>query len=205
MRTAFMESLPQKSKLAQRLPIFNLGLQQAARFLGRSILRFCYLRSMSRAPSFCAVILAAGDPASTDTDKALRPWPPASAGATQSSGQTLLSTSIAALNRFADMVLVVTGTGESALAPVVYASGGVLVQNPDYAPGFFSALQVGLREVLNRGRDAAILTLVDKPPVRGATLKTLLAEFENAVSNEKWAAVPEYQGVQGYPLLLGRE
>ena len=30
--------------------------------------------------------------------------------------------------------------------------------------GQFSSLRVGLHEVLNRGRDTAIITLVDRPP-----------------------------------------
>jgi molybdenum cofactor cytidylyltransferase len=103
------------------------------------------------------------------------------------------------------MVIVVVGANESALAPVVYANGGELVQDPAPSQGEFSSLQIGLREVLNRGRDAAMVTLVDRPPLRAATAMSLLAAFEIAVSNEKWAVVPEYQGKSGHPILAGRE
>lgn len=159
---------------------------------------------MSRAPSFCAVVLAAGDSSRMGTDKALLPWPP-TAAATTTSGQTFLSAAIATLNRVADMVIVVAGVNEAILAPMVYANGGFLIRNPDPARGQFSSLQVGVREVLNRGRDAAMITLVDRPPVRAATLTTLLSAFEIAASNEKWAVVPEYQGTHGHPILAGRE
>ncbi len=65
-----------------------------------------------------------------------------------------------------DVVLVVVGKNEAALAPIVYANGASLVVNPDPERGQFSSLRVGLQEVLNRGRDAAMVTLVDRPPVR---------------------------------------
>jgi molybdenum cofactor cytidylyltransferase len=175
-----------------------------------NFLLFCYLPCMSRAPSFCAVVLAAGESTRMGTDKALLPWPPpatgpAEIGLTAASRQTFLSAAIAAFSPFADMVIVVAGGNESVLAPVVYANGAELVQNPEPARGQFSSLQVGLHEVLNRGRDAAMITLVDRPPVSAATLKTLLAAFQTAVGNEKWAVVPEYQGKHGHPILAGRE
>jgi molybdenum cofactor cytidylyltransferase len=159
---------------------------------------------MGRAPSFCAVILAAGESTRMGTDKALLPWPPA-APERGASGQTFLSAAIRALSPFNDMVIVVAGKNEAKLAPLVYAAGESLVVNPEPERGQFSSLQVGLHEVLNRGRDAAMITLVDRPPVRAATLQKLLASFEEAGSREKWAVVPEYQGKHGHPVLVGRE
>ena len=68
-----------------------------------------------------------------------------------------------------------------------------------------SSLQAGLQEVLNRGRDAALITLVDRPPVACTTIEILEAAFDRTVVDEKWAAVPEYQGQHGHPFLAGRE
>jgi molybdenum cofactor cytidylyltransferase len=103
-----------------------------------------------------------------------------------------------------DFVVVVVGRNESVLAPVVYANGASLVVNPDPGRGQFSSLQVGLREVLNRGRDAAVITLVDRPPVKAATVQALRDAFEAAPA-EIWAVVPEFSGRHGHPFFAGRE
>jgi len=144
-------------------------------------------------------------------DKALLPWPPTFAGPIADSAlamrtaETFLSSAIRLYFSHVDEVLVVVGKNEAALAPVVYANGAALVINPEPERGQFSSLRVGLQEVLNRGRDAAMVTLVDRPPVRAETLETLEAAFERATVHRKWAVIPEYQGKHGHPILLGRE
>jgi molybdenum cofactor cytidylyltransferase len=132
-------------------------------------------------------------------DKALLPWPPSS------TSDTFLSATIRLFFSHVDVVLVVVGKNEVALAPIVYANGASLVVNPDPARGQFSSLRIGLHEVLNRGSDAAMITLVDRPPVRMETIETLEAAFEQATAHRKWAVIPEYQGKHGHPILLGRE
>jgi len=137
------------------------------------------------------------------TDKALLPWPPAALGSSPS-GQTFLSAAIQALEPFSETVIVVVGKNESNLAPVVYANGASLVRNPEPDRGQFSSLQVGLQQVLSHGRDAAMVTLVDRPPANAATLKALCSAFTEAASGV-WAVVPEYNGKHGHPFLLARE
>lgn len=158
---------------------------------------------MPRSASFAGVILAAGESSRMGVDKALLHWPP------QTPGQpvprdTFLSAAIRSLSSATDFVLVVSGANERALAPVVYASGASLAINPDPSRGQFSSLQVGLQEVLNRGRDAAVITLVDRPPVSPATISALRAAFEAAPTNV-WAVVPEFSGKHGHPYIAGRE
>jgi molybdenum cofactor cytidylyltransferase len=158
---------------------------------------------MSHAPGLYAVILAAGQSTRMGTDKALLPWPPAASGSA-ATGQTFLSAAIQALDLFSDKVIVVVGRNENNLAPVLYANGASLVRNPDPDRGQFSSLQVGLQEVLNEGRDSAMVTLVDRPPANAATLTTLCSAF-TAAASDVWAVVPEYNGKHGHPYLVARE
>lgn len=158
---------------------------------------------MSRSPSFAAVILAAGESARMGTDKALLPWPPQAPGQAPSR-DTFLSAAIRSLTLSTDFVIVVAGRNEAALAPAVYASAATIVANPDPSRGQFSSLQVGLHEVLSRGRDTAVITLVDRPPVSPATLQTLQAAFASA-PRSIWAVVPEFNGQHGHPYVAGRE
>jgi molybdenum cofactor cytidylyltransferase len=158
---------------------------------------------MGQASSFAGLILAAGESSRMGRDKALLPWPPASGGQ-MSSGETFLSAAIRSLSRATEFVVIVVGTNESALAPVIYAHGASLVVNPEPSRGQFSSLQVGLREVLNHGRDAAMVTLVDRPPVSGAAIDTLRQVFGSADQNI-WAVIPEFSGKHGHPYLVGRE
>lgn len=148
------------------------------------------------------MLLAAGESRRMNREKALLPWPPSSSPIP---GETFLSASIRALSPFNDMVLVVTGKNGADLSPVIYSCGAFLVSNPHPERGQFSSLQVGLQEVLNRGRDAAMITLVDRPPVRDATLETLTGAFREALTRRKWALVPQFGGRNGHPIVVGRE
>ena len=150
---------------------------------------------MGRAPAFCGVILAAGESARMGQPKALLPW----------RGGTFLSGAIRVLNAFSDMVIVVAGKNAEQLRPVVDANAAFLVVNPQPERGQFSSLQIGVQEVLNRGRDAAIITLVDRPPARPETVEHLKTEFLGRLDQNIWAVVPEYEGKHGHPYLAGRE
>jgi len=151
----------------------------------------------------CGVILAAGESSRMGRDKALLPWPKTDTPVL-GPHSTLLSSSIRALSDPCDLVLVVAGANAERLRPVVYGCGADLVVNPDPKRGQFSSFQVGLQEVLNRGRDGAMVTLVDRPPLQPETLAALVNAFHSRVHGI-WAIVPEYQGVHGHPILIGRE
>jgi molybdenum cofactor cytidylyltransferase len=158
---------------------------------------------MARSPSLAGVILAAGESSRMGTDKALLPWPPRSEGQSPSR-ETFLSSAIRSLTPFVDFVIVVAGKNEPTLASIAYSTGASIVTNPDPSRGQFSSLQTGLNEVLNRGRDAAIITLVDRPPALAATVRTLRATFESA-ADDIWAVVPEFGGKHGHPYVVGRD
>jgi len=153
---------------------------------------------MSRASSFCGVILAAGVSSRMGRDKALLPWPPQADG-------TFLSAHIERLTSFAEMVLVVAGANAASLAPAVNGAGAFLIPNPAPERGQFSSLQTGLQAVLNYGRDAAIVALVDRPPAAAATLQQLRDAFLASDPHQTWAVVPQYGERHGHPILVARE
>jgi len=149
---------------------------------------------MALSPSFAGVVLSAGESSRMGRDKALLPW----------RDGTFLSSAIRALQPLTDLVIVVAGKNQAAIAPLVYAHAAFLVVNPHPELGQFSSLRVGLQEVLDRGRDAAIVTLVDRPAPRAEVIERLKSTFI-ASGDQTWAVVPEYGGKHGHPIVIGRE
>jgi molybdenum cofactor cytidylyltransferase len=149
---------------------------------------------MARAPSFCGVILAAGESSRMGRDKALLPW----------RGSTFLGAAMDVLAP-CDLVIVVGGKNAPNLQPVVDTAGAYLVVNHEPERGQFSSLRIGLQEVMNRGRDAAIVTLVDRPPPSPATVQLLKERFLERAAEGIWAVVPRHGERNGHPIVVGRE
>ncbi|HVA63154.1 MAG TPA: NTP transferase domain-containing protein [Terriglobales bacterium] len=150
---------------------------------------------MPRTLRFCGVILAAGASARMGADKALLPWPPGEGN------PTLLAAACLALAPHTDAVIVVAGRNAGRLAPLVAAHGAHLVVNPAPERGQFSSLQVGLRALLARSGEAAMITPVDSPPPRPATLARLRDALSPAIARGVWALAPAHDGRHGHPLL----
>jgi molybdenum cofactor cytidylyltransferase len=149
---------------------------------------------MSLSPSYAGVILAAGASSRMGSDKALLPW----------RNGTFLSSAINALQAVSDLVIVIAGHNQQSVAPTVYSNGAFLVTNRNPDDGQFSSLRVGLNEVLGRGRDAAIITLVDRPAPKVETIERLKQAFL-AAPDHIWAVVPEFNSRHGHPFIAGRE
>jgi len=130
------------------------------------------------------------------TDKALLKFP--------GTDGNFLSAQIASLRPHCEMVLVVAGRNAAALKPDVYRLAADLVVNPDPDRGQFSSLQVGLHDLLNRGRNLALITHVDRVPPRSQTIQAIKEAFR-VRARETWMVVPEYNAVHGHPILAGRE
>ncbi len=149
---------------------------------------------MPISPSYAGLILAAGTSSRMGTDKALLPW----------RNGTFLSAAIETLVATTDLVIVIAGRNRQTIAPVVYSTSAFLAVNPNPDEGQFSSLRAGLNEVLGRGRDTAIITLVDRPSPAVATIERLKQVFLAAPDNI-WAVVPEFDGRHGHPFIAGRE
>lgn len=150
---------------------------------------------MVRAPSLCGVILAAGQSSRMGRPKALLPWRQGS----------FLSSAIQALSPFSDLVIVVAGSNAEDIRPTVDSLGAFLVVNPEPERGQFSSLQVGVQDVLNRGRDSAILTLVDRPAPELATVSCLHDQFFRRINEGAWGVIPSFEGRHGHPIFVTRE
>jgi molybdenum cofactor cytidylyltransferase len=161
---------------------------------------------MTRAAGICGVILAAGASTRMGRDKALLPWPPVAEGTP--AVNTFLGAMIDLLQAECDQVIVVAGQNADNLQLGVDAHNAFLVVNPKPERGQFSSIQVGLREVLNRGRDAAFLAPVDRPPVLPGTVQALRTAFLDT-EPDVWVVAPEVSReagkVHGHPILIARE
>jgi CTP:molybdopterin cytidylyltransferase MocA len=150
---------------------------------------------MPRSAAFAGVILAAGASSRMGEDKALL----------QFAGRSFLAGSIDLFQHACDFVIVVTGHNTELLRPVVYANSAYVGRNLHPERGQFSSLCIGLQAVLDRGRDVACVTLVDRPPAQASTLNTLQQRFLSSSPEKTWAVVPQFGGKHGHPVVFGRE
>lgn len=150
-------------------------------------------------PGVCGVILAAGSQVGAG-DAQLK---------TNADGVNEL---IDALNGDTEMVLVAVAGDAEALAPVAWARAAYVVQLSDSSSDA-ETLRVMLQEVLNRGRDAALVTTLNRnalgvtaaehSPLTAETVHRMVAAY-CAAGDEIWAVVPETAMQQGHPVLMGR-
>lgn len=113
-------------------------------------------------------------------------------------GTTVLDCSLgAAIAAGLDDVLLVTGAVE--LASVVSAHPVTVVENPAWADGIATSLQVGIRAAAAGGCDAVVVGLADQPAVTAEAWRRV------AMASDTPIAVATYGGVRGNPVRLAAE
>ena len=100
-----------------------------------------------------------------------------------------------------DVVVVVGADAESIRAGARPRPGVRIVDNPDYEQGQLTSLLAGLRAIDVSRATAALVTLIDVPLGRAATVRTLVA-----AQRERGAPVvrPVSNGRHGHPVIFGR-
>jgi CTP:molybdopterin cytidylyltransferase MocA len=136
-----------------------------------------------------AMVLAAGASLRMGQPKALLQWRGAS---------FLKHVCGLALQCGCDPIFVVGGA--VALEP---PSGAQLVENPNWERGQLGSLQVGIEAITRAdpGVEGIVVLTIDRPRIRGQTLRRLLASF-TATPESIWQ--PTFAGESGHPIIYPR-
>jgi molybdenum cofactor cytidylyltransferase len=139
-----------------------------------------------------AAILAAGSSSRLGTPKQLLDL----------DGQPVLTHTLAAVRRSStDPVLVVLGHERARIAQSVDLSQIMVVENPDYASGQSTSMQVAVRS-LPEDVEAVVFVLGDQPLVDPSVIDALVGSRQ---TNGAPIIQPRYAEGRGNPVLIGRE
>ncbi len=134
------------------------------------------------------IILAAGKSRRMGTNKLLLPF----------CGKPILQHVIdAALHSSLSPLILVIGSDSDAIRSQVASGTALVVENPDFAKGYGSSLQVGLNALCAPCAGAMFL-LGDQPLVTVATIEQLISAFQQ--EPERWVA-PCWNGQRGNPVI----
>jgi len=94
-------------------------------------------------------------------------------------------------------IILVLGAGREAIRPRINPGDARIIVNKDFARGYGSSLQAGLK-ALNSPCAGAMFLLGDQPLVATATIEKLIAAF--LAEPERWVA-PCFHGRRGNPVI----
>jgi len=134
------------------------------------------------------IILAAGKSRRMGKNKLLLPF----------RGKPLLQHVIdTAVSSSLSPIILVLGADREAIRPRINPGDARIIVNKDFARGYGSSLQAGLK-ALNSPCAGAMFLLGDQPLVATATIEKLIAAF--LAEPERWVA-PQYLGRRGNPVI----
>ncbi|MCL4246922.1 MAG: putative selenium-dependent hydroxylase accessory protein YqeC [Anaerolineae bacterium] len=139
-----------------------------------------------------AIVLAAGMSQRMGQPKVLLPW----------GGQTVLQRILSQLIGSVDDIIVITGAQREAVEAIAEHVGAAGVNNPDYAAGeMLSSLQVGLRALIERDAQAALVVLGDQPMMRAANVRKIVRAYAQGKGG---IIAPSHAMRRGHPILVDR-
>jgi molybdenum cofactor cytidylyltransferase len=94
-------------------------------------------------------------------------------------------------------LILVLGANSDALRSQIKPGISLVVENPDFACGYGSSLQVGLKK-LNKPCAGAMFLLGDQPLLSTKTIEKLIVAFQK--EPERWVA-PSWNGQRGNPVI----
>ena len=97
-----------------------------------------------------------------------------------------------------DELIVVTGHREADVRRALGPRRVRFAHNPDYRDGMSSSVKCGVA-ALSPAADAVLVALVDQPQIAPATIKRVIAEYEQ---HRPLIVIPTYQGRNGHPVLI---
>lgn len=144
-----------------------------------------------------ALILAAGDSSRMGIPKALL--------ADGEGGTFVARIARAMFDAGLQEVAVVTGRHHDAIVSALDATPRavrpLVIRNPDPARGQLSSLLVGMAELCRKETEAIVVTLVDVPMVRAATIRGVIAAWRRTRAP---IVRPAFGGRRGHPVLFDR-
>lgn len=142
------------------------------------------------------IVLAGGRSLRMGWPKGLLPWPPREVPIVVHVTDTLRDAGVAPLG-------VVTGLHHDRIAAALQGHAVTVLPNPRHEEGQLSSLLHGLRWAFEQtGGRWAMVTLVDVPAVRAATVRALVGA---AAAGDPWAIRPRHGDRHGHPVVWRRD
>ncbi|MCC6616830.1 MAG: putative selenium-dependent hydroxylase accessory protein YqeC [Anaerolineae bacterium] len=139
-----------------------------------------------------AIVLAAGMSRRMGQPKVLLPW----------GDQVVLERILSQLAGAVDESIVITGAQREPVKAIAEHFCATCVHNPDYAEGdMLSSLQVGLRALIEREAQAALVVLGDQPMIRARNVHKIVQAY---AQGQTGLVAPSHHMRRGHPILIDR-
>ncbi|NQU85888.1 MAG: molybdenum cofactor cytidylyltransferase [Mariniphaga sp.] len=145
-------------------------------------------RNQKQGNEIWCMILAAGESKRMKQQKLLLPF----------RGKTIIESVVKkAVASKSDRVLVVTGSDEDRIIPLIEQENVQTASNKNYQDGMFSSVLCGINVLPDAA--AVVVMLGDQPMVQTDVINSLIKDFKRAGNG---IIIPTYKGKRGHPILI---